>query len=210
MGFEDGRLRGMPTSQEIPGALSAVPGWLPEATFWAVVALLFVALAATVGIWTLVARMRELGRQNERLATLDEILHKVSELVAARDDLDLRRIEHVLIDLRDAQGRLEEAFLRAVESMARGGEGIVISGAGEASGIGGGHLGERVVNRLLALGYERVQIVTAPGELDELVGGDGEVLVEARRGGAQHKGRVVIRSGGLADVEISSSYSAFP
>lgn len=204
MAFGNGILRPMPTSQEIPGALSAVPGWLPEATFWVVVAAAIIALAATVGIWTLVARVRDLRRQSERLATLDEILHKVSELVAARDDLDLRRLEHVLIDMRDAQGRLEDAFLRAVEVTASPGEG------NGSVAVGGQGLGERVVNRLLALGYERVQLVTRPEELAELTGGDGEVLVEARRGGALYKGRVVIRAGRLTDVEINPSYSIFP
>ena len=198
----------MPTAQELPGAFDALPAWLPEATFWLALGAVLVALAATVGVWTLVARAREIQREGERLAVLEQIQHKLSELVAAREDLDLRRVEHLLIDLRDAQGRLEDALLRSLEAV----RGRGASGAGEALvSIGGAEgLGERVVNRLLALGYERVQIVTRPEKLVELAARDGEVLVEARRGGVLHKGRVVIRGGRLADVEIHPSYSIFP
>ncbi len=196
----------MPTAQELPGAFDALPAWLPEATFWLALGAVLVALAAAVGVWTLVARAREIQREGERLAVLEQLQHKLSELVAAREDLDLRRVEHLLIDLRDAQGRLEDALLRSLEAVRdRSGEGtdLVVAGGGEG-------LGERVVNRLLALGYQRVQIVTRPEKLVELAARDGEVLVEARLGGVLHKGRVVIREGRLADVEIHPSYSIFP
>ena len=197
----------MPTSQEIPGALNAVPGWLPEATFWLAVALLFVGLAIAAGVWTLVLRMREVQREASRLAVLDELQHKLSELVAHREDLDLRRVEHLLIDLRDTQVRLEDALLRSLEAPHRTPEG---DGAILEPAAGREAVGERVVNRLLALGYERVQIVTRPESLGELARQDGEVLVEARRDGVLHKGRVVIRAGRLADVEINPTYSIFP
>ena len=70
-------------------------------------------------------------------------------------------------------------------------------------------LAERVTDRLLALGYDRIEFITAPEEL-ELDGGEGEVRIEARRGGAPHKGRVTVRDGKIVDVQLRSSYEIFP
>jgi len=117
-------------------------------------------------------------------------------------------VEHLLIDLRDAQQRLEDALLRSLEAVR--GPALAGEGAGPGSASGGEGLGERVVNRLLALGYERAQIVTPSEKLLELAADDGEVLVEARQGGVLHKGRIVVRGGRLTDVDVHPSYSIFP
>ncbi|MEW6072014.1 MAG: hypothetical protein AB1726_05365 [Planctomycetota bacterium] len=191
----------MPTAEAIPGSLEAVPAWMAEAAFWLAVALLLAAIAAAAGIWTLVARLAELRRQGERLAALDEVRHSLAALVTWRGDLDLRRLEHLLIDLRDTGRRLEDVLLRTAEGAA---------GATAGANGGGEGIGERVVNRLLALGYERVQVVTRPEELAALAGGDGEILVEARRAGVLHKGRIAVRGGRLADVDVQPAYPAFP
>ena len=181
---------------------------MPEAVFWVLIALLVVGAALTILGWFLFVRVREIRGEVARLEALGEIQRQVERLNADRDDLDLRRIEHVLIDLRDGQARVEDALLRAIEAIrtpaTTHGDGALVS-----VGAGAG-LGERVVNRLLALGYERVQIVTRSEKLHELGAKDGEVLVEARREGVLHKGRVVVRSGRIAEVEVHPAYSIFP
>jgi len=190
---------------KLAGGASA---WHAEGLFWLGLAAVLVLALATVGIWTLVLRLSELRRGSERLRRLDEIQAALERLVADRDDLDLRRIEHVLIDVRDGSRRLEDALLRSLE-LSRGAAPAPASAEIVPYGARDG-LGERVTNRLLALGYERVQIVTRAEKLLELAAHDGEVLVEARRGGVLHKGRILVRGGQLSDVEMNPAYSIFP
>lgn len=186
------------------GAAVGAPDWLPEALFALVATLVVLALAGTALLWLVVVRLRVLEARAGALDRLQDVQASLARLVQERDDLDLRRIEHLLVDLRETQERLEDALLRAVESAsARAESRAVVPHAPE-------NLGERVVNRLLALGYERVQVVTRPEKLTELAAGGGEVLVEARRQGVLHKGRVVIRGGRISDVELNPAYSIFP
>ena len=78
------------------------------------------------------------------------------------------------------------------------------------SSPGPGHVAERVVNRLLALGYERVELIGGAEELAGLAHTDGQVLVEARRDGVPCKGRVTIRSGRIEAVHLQPAFPAFP
>ena len=185
---------------------TGVPEWMGETAFWLSVGSFLAASAAAAGVWTLVARLRDLAAAGGRLATLAEIDQKLGRLVAARDDLDLRRLEHLLVDVRDTQRRLEDGLLRTTE-MAHAAR---APGTDLAVAAGPDSIGERIVNRLLALGFEQVQIVTRAEKMSELLRRDGDVLVEARRGGVLHKGRVILRSGRLADVEVHPAYSIFP
>ena len=166
---------------------------------------------STAGIWFLVVRLRRLeGRiaQLDRLAEIQASLHKFLE---DRDALDVRRLEHVLLDIRDGQKRVEDRMLAVVES-GRGGPHT--PGALEPVAPGSATaLADRIVTRLLALGYERVQLVTPLAQIGALVeggGSDGEVTVEARRDGAACKGKILVRRGAIADVQLQSAYSAFP
>lgn len=193
--------------QDDPTSLApTAPAWAPEALVWIGIGLLFLVAAGVAAAWLVYHRLGVLERQGRRLATLDELKVLLTRLVADRDDLDLRRIEHVLIDVRDAHKRLEDALLRSVEASQR---------APDAPGslpvpLGEAGLAERATNRLLALGYERIQIVTRADKLTEIASRDGEILVEARREGVLHKGRVLVRSGRIADVEVHPAYSIFP
>jgi len=186
------------------GLTAAAPGWMPEASFALVVALAVLVLLAVVAAWLILFRVRALESRTAALDRVEDIQAELGRLVKEREDLDLRRIEHLLVDLRETQERLEDALLRAVESAhAASATDALVARAPE-------DLGERVVNRLLALGYERVQIVTRAEKLAELATSGGEVLVEARRQGVLHKGRVVVRGGRIAAVEIHPAYSIFP
>ena len=160
-------------------------------------------LAATAAaLWLIVSRLRQMEARLHSLDRLNEIKGSIERLLEPEDALELRRLEHVLIDIRDGEKRVEDRLLAVVEA-SRGAAGALPIGGATA-------LAERVVNRLLALGYERVQLVTPMEEIGKLANGDGEVLVEARRDGAPCKGRVSVRKGALADIQIQSAYSAFP
>lgn len=159
--------------------------------------------------------IRQIGQQGTHLAkldsleNLDEIHSALAKMREDRADLDLRRLEHVLVDIRDGNKRLEEKLLRTMEHAAA--EKQVAAGSQRPPNRQPG-LGERVVNRLLALGYSEVQIVTDTDELAELgeEGASGEVIIEVRRDGSHFKGRVHLRDGIIADVAITPAYNMFP
>ncbi len=180
----------------------ALPGWWPDTVLWLALGILLATAAAAAGVWTLVARLQSRHADARALEVLEELRQRLDRLVADRADLDLRRLEHLLIDLRDGFARVEDALLRVHEARPVESEALVP--------ILAPALGERVLNRLLALGYERIQLVTPRTELAELAARDGEVLVEAVREGVLHKGRVSVRGGRIEGVEIQPAYSAFP
>ncbi|NOT32305.1 MAG: hypothetical protein HOP15_17805 [Planctomycetes bacterium] len=107
-----------------------------------------------------------------------------------------------MIDLRDGSKRVEELLLRAQEQRAGASEALV-----PLSAL---NLGERVVNRLSALGYERIELVTPHHELEAAANGSCDVLVEARREGVLCKGRVRIRGGRIEAVQLQPSFAIFP
>lgn len=169
------------------------------------VALLAAAVAA---LWLVVARLRRIESKTAHLERLEGIQGTFERMQEERGGLDLRRLEHVLIDIRDGQKRVEDRMLAVLERPGGAGRS---PGALEPIGAAtAATLAERIVTRLLTLGYERVQIVTPSEEIGEMVGGDGEVTVEARREGAACKGRVVVRRGAIVDVQLQSAYTAFP
>lgn len=185
--------------------LDALPIWVAEAAFWLAAGGCLALTATAIGVWTLVSRMRELCEEEKRLSILGEIQDSLTRLVSTREDLDLRRVEHLLIDMRDGLKRLEERML-AVQSPA-----LPASVTGDtlipAPPL---HLSERITNRLLAQGFGEVQILLSEDRLKELLQLDGEVAVEARRGGVLHKGRVPIRGGRIESVEMNPAYTVFP
>jgi hypothetical protein len=187
---------------QVEPVVGASPGWALEATPWLLAALLIAAAIGAAGVWVLLGRVRELERVVPRLDALEELRAAVARMVSDREDLDLRRLEHVLIEMRDGQRRLEDALLRAVQR-----ERVAPLGGGAPGEI---ELSERVIQRLLALGYEEIRLVTRADELSEIAAQDGEVLVEARRHGAICKGRVLLRGGALVDVDLQPAWSTFP
>lgn len=162
--------------------------------------------ATAAGVWLLNTRLRELAQLGERLSALEQIHATLARVAREREDLDLRRIEHVLIEIRDGQRRLEDSLLRASQVSFHG-EASRAAPASDAAG-----LSERIVQRLIAHGFEHVQVVPTLEELAKLFesGGAHEVLVEARRAGVQCKGRVLVRDGVVVEVEVKPAYSMFP
>ena|SRR5260221_4576793 len=191
--------------------IPALPDMTSEATLTFVLVACALLAVATVGIWFVVARLRVLEGRLAHLDRLEAIQASLSKFQDERGELDVRRLEHVLIDIRDGQKRVEDRMLAVLES---GRGGARTQGALEPVGVGSASaLADRIVTRLLALGYERVQLVTPFAKIAELVegaGGDGEVTVEARRDGAACKGKILVKRGAIADVQLQSAYSAFP
>ncbi|MFN0244886.1 MAG: hypothetical protein ACKVWV_18540 [Planctomycetota bacterium] len=163
------------------------------------------ALVTAVAAWLVIVRLRAIEDRLGRLDRLDDLQRGVARFLEERGELDLKRVEHALYDIRDGQKRVEDRMLAVIESRASAGGGSALLGAPT-----GGALAERVVTRLLALGYERVQLVSSTDELAVVAESGGEVLVEARRDGAPCKGRVRVKQGAIVDVAIQSAYSAFP
>jgi hypothetical protein len=192
----------MPLQAGDPGALAALPPWWAEAVLWLGLALLFATGAAALAAWTIVRRLERLRTVLGTLETLPDLQRTLTRWLAERDDLDLRRIEHLLIDLRDGSKRMEELYLRGEERRAQP-EGTLVPLAPPS-------LAERVVSRLLALGYEHIELVTPHAELEAMNQGGGDVLVEARREGALCKGRVRVRAGRIEAVQLQPAFPIFP
>ncbi len=189
---------------------------LGDLGLWIGAALLLGMGALAYFLHVLHVQARRIERDLGKLDSLAKLCTTLDKMVEGQQALELRRLEHVLIDIRDGQRRLEERLLAIVESQnqaraaphARAGQGE--RGNGTTPFAVGPALSERIVGRLLALGFERIELVTPIDALEELARHDGEVLVEARRNGALHKGRVALRGGSIADVQMRAGYEIFP
>ena len=144
--------------------------WLLSTIPWLLGLCAVAAGATAAGVWLLHTRLRELARLAERLSALEPIQTTLARVAREREDLDLRRIEHVLIEIRDGQRRLEDSLLRAAQ-VAHHGE--LARGLPASDGAG---LSERIVQRLIAHGYEHVQVVPTLEELAKLFEAEFEAL----------------------------------
>ncbi len=177
-------------------------GFDPSGTLiWVGVAVFAASTVTAACAALLLGRARALERSLARLDALKEIQSVLQQLAKAREEIDLRRIEHALLDVRTSLTRTQDAMLRVVERPRESGD---MGPSGAAL-----QLPERLTNRLLALGYERVQISSTPDQLDQ-IGDRGEILVEARRDGALWKGHAVVEQGALTHLELKPVYSMFP
>jgi len=193
----------MLTAPELQATLS-VPAWWPEGVLWLGLGLLVLLAMAVVALFVVLRRLDALRQELVPLATLAELQRTLQALLSGRDALDLRRIEHLLIDLRDASRRVEEQLLRAQELRAEAATSTTLVPLAPAS------VAERILNRLYALGYERVELIAPGAEIEALAHGQGDVLVEARREGALCKGRVRLSAGRIEAVQLEPAYPIFP
>ncbi len=200
--------------------------WLVASLPWLGAALLIAAVAGVVGVYLVLRKLGELERFGERLDALEEIRGGLSRFVDQRGDLDLRRIEHALLEIAEGQKRLESLLVRTVEGARATDLGMTPARTAGAAASARG-VADRVIDRLLVLGYERIQLVTPLEELSAAVkpAADSEepedperavepveleVLVEAHRNGVLCKGRARVRDGALVDVDMKPAYTAFP
>lgn len=185
----------LPLTQELPAG--AAPG-----VEWVAVALLGGILAALV---VLLMRMGALGKRLETLDSLPAIDTKLRALAAGQAKLEFRRLEHLLVDIRDGAKRSDQRIAQALESRDR--DQASEGGAPAPIPV---RLGERIINRLLAQGYERIEILTPAEDFEAMLTGAGDVRVEARRGGAAYKGRVRVQAGAIIEVHLRAPFAIFP
>ena len=168
---------------------------------WLVLALLG---ACAVALWVMVARLGEIERRLAGQARNDESKGAATASNSARESLDLQRIEQVLTEIRDGSKRLEDALLRSLSA------GRPVSSALEGSAGQAVDLSERITNRMLALGYERIVVITPREQFEHIFQSGGDVLVEARRDAVPCKGKAIFRGGALVDIAMQSAYATFP
>ncbi|MFT7680132.1 MAG: hypothetical protein ACI8QC_004138 [Planctomycetota bacterium] len=197
-------------AQPSPLALLLVAPDQGSSTNLAIAGAVLVCLVLVAWFTFLNARqLYKLRRELDPVRQLDAIEQHLARLVGDEGSPELRRVEHVLVDIRDGQKRFEERIVSLTESQGRA------ASAGEAPipGAGLSHtagLAERVVTRLLAMGFERIEVLSSTEEQAKLLEEGGSLVVEARRGGSLHKGRVSIENGGIASVQLRSAFQAFP
>lgn len=155
-------------------------------------------------LWRMNAVLAEQADQLDALQGLEAMAESLEVMAERSDELGRRRLEHVLIDIRDGQKRFEERWLVQMEKHG------AVSGAMPGIDSSATSLSERITNRLLAMGFERIEVLSPLEEVEAIGDGDGEVRVEARRGGMAHKGQVLLREGSIADVRLRDGYDAFP
>lgn len=196
-----------------PLSISRLPSlfpleWGTDSLPWIGFALLAVLGACAWPLWAMIGRFRRLESRLAKLEVLERIESVLARVLDDRDDLDLRRLEHVLVELRDDVRRQNERLISTLESLRQRSDARASAAiAPEAPGSG---LAERVFGRLLAQGFDHIDLLTPAEELEALARGEGEIQVEARRDGAPHKGRVRVRDGMIVDVHLRSSYQVFP
>ncbi len=172
--------------------------------------ILLAALAVVAWFaYTTAREVVELRRSLAPLGRLEAVEQLLGRMAERESTPELRRVEHVLVDIRDGQRRFEERIVRLTESMGQASGAVVQPQSGGAAALGSS-LTERVVTRLLAMGFERIEVLSSGEEQAALMEGEGEMLVEARRAGSPHKGRVRIEHGAIVDVQLRSAYQAFP
>jgi hypothetical protein len=165
-------------------------------------ALLILGVVACAFLALILWRLRLVTERLEAVEALEALSEDLERIVEVSEGLDLGRLEHLLGELRDSQKRLNERILSLAEERGRSGE----SAVDPAQAV---PLAERITNRLLAMGYEGIQLLPPPeGLADGAL--EADVLVEARRGGAFCKGRVRVRDGVIAEVDLRTAHSMFP
>jgi len=168
---------------------------------------LVVAAAAIIGVALLYLLYSRAVRMDERLKDLEGLARleeSLGELKEGASGVDLERVEHLLEDLRDANRRIGRQLIDLTE------QSVTEPDPHEPNRPVGPLLGERITNRLIVLGCERIELLIGAGDLERIAAEGGEVGFEARRDGAMAKGRVEVSDGRLVNVDISTSHQMFP
>ncbi|MDP6839871.1 MAG: hypothetical protein QF724_13125 [Planctomycetota bacterium] len=195
---------------------AAAAPWWETSQLWVSVALLLAVCALGALVWQALARLRALEAHLSRLDILEKVSGTLSGLAEGQASLDLRRVEHILTDMRDGQGRLEDALVTRLYSTPQGSSSAAPRSGPEDDEARAADLAERIVNRLLSQGFERVRLLLPVSELAVQLARSGgeaqsaEVPLEAHRHGGLVKGRAVVRAGVIEEVSIQENYGAFP
>ena len=175
---------------------------IPEFPDLVLLALLTLLLGVCGWILVTLQQLLAQGVASKGDSDMEEHWERVDQHLASIRDgqgqaLDLRRIEHLLVDIRDGNHRMEERWLSTAE----------MSRPSSESDL---PLAERIRARLLSLDFERIEILTPYEYHAGLLKTGGDVLVEARRFGATYKGKIRVEEGLLVDVNLRPSHTLFP
>jgi len=177
---------------------------ISEAGHWVLLSIAILAAAGVVILFTLAKRLREISERLEQLDRLEGLERSLSGLKEVGEAVDLERLEHLVEDLRDTNRRIGRQLVDLTE------QSVTEQDLQETSRPVGPLLGERITNRLIVLGCERIELLVGAGDLEHIAAEGGEVAFEARRDGAMAKGRVEVADGRLVNVDISTSHQMFP
>jgi hypothetical protein len=170
---------------------------------------LVTAALAGVGIVVLIMLYKRSERLEARLGVLDALDRLEGSVEALKEGLggvDLERLEHLVEDLRDTNRRIGRQLVELAERSVE----MEPESLERVQRPVGAMLGERITNRLIFLGCERIELLVGAGDLERIAAEGGDVGFEARRDGAVAKGQVSIADGRLVDVDISTSHQMFP
>ena len=123
---------------------------------------------------------------------------------------DLRGFAEAARESSETASRRAAEALRAGLAEVRDALGGGAGGAAPAAPSGAAGVVERIQTRLLAMGYTEPVVVSAADDIASAVESGGAVVVEARRAGSVHKGRVTLDGGAIAGVELRPSHDIFP
>jgi hypothetical protein len=174
---------------------------------WGPVAVVILGLVGFAVVLRRLARLEAALQAQDPSRALDMIGAALTKAAEERGDLDHRRLEHVLNEVRGGIKRTESSVMAVIENQAS--QSVQVAVEPRPRQVS---LRERMTNRLLALGYSDIRFVTPAEEMQALAdeAGDGAVTIEARQGATQVKGRVQIRSGAIGDMDLRPFYSMFP
>ena len=142
------------------------------------------------------------GRVDGALTTVADRIGGTPESAAAAQAEELRAgLEEALANLSQQQ----RDQTRAIEAALSAAGAPAVAGEPESPA----RLTQRVRAHLAGLGYEGIEIVTRRAEL-EARAFSGAIVVEARRGGSVHKGRVMLEDGVVSDVELRRRTTCSP
>ena len=168
-----------------------------------VIALAVLAALMTGGVVLIARRLSSLELRLERLDDLDKLGQRVQRLAGELDRKELNaHLQAKLTEISESDRRLRAALSELTRKVAD----LEPAPEGDAArpAVGPEDLARE---HLASLGYERVRLLS---DLGSLSGRSGKVVFEASRGGAAHKGQVVVDEGVVRDVTTRSAYSAFP
>ena len=177
---------------------------ISEAGPWVLLSIAILVAAGVITLISLAKRLREISERLEQLDGLEGLERSLSGLKEVADSVDLERLEHLVEDLRDTNRRIGRQLVDLTEGS------VAEPSAGAQERPVGPMLAERITNRLIVLGCERIELLVGAGDLERVAAEGGEVGFEARRDGAAAKGRVQIADGRLVDVQVSTSHQMFP
>ena len=171
---------------------------------WAELATAILAAAGVLFLFRLSNRLDGVSGRLKQLEGLERIEGSISALKEVADTVDLERLEHLVEDLRDTNRRIGRQLVDLTEGS------VTEQSTSSQERPVGPMLAERITNRLIVLGCERIELLVGAGDLERMAAEGGEVAFEARRDGAAAKGRVQIADGRLVDVQVSTSHQMFP